>query len=151
MGWGGWGLVRDNNYYDGRPSACHARARSGQAKFNINSAMRINNPPPTIRADVHSHNVVIVVRRFSSASTAHTNGYIYTSTHDGGAGRTSLILIPTRSHCVLEPRTRARAHIHFRLTLPRAWRASGSAPLARIRDLLRCVCRQTDRPAGDRL
>lgn len=27
-------------------SACHARARAGQAKFNINSAMRINNPPP---------------------------------------------------------------------------------------------------------
>lgn len=138
MGWGGWGLVRDNNYYDGRPSACHARARSGQAKFNINSAMRINNPPPTIRADVHSHNVVIVVRRFSSASTAHTNGYIYTSTHDGGAGRTSLILIPTRSHCVLEPRTRARAHIHFRLM--RLLHGFGICCGV-------CVDKRTDRPA----
>lgn len=92
---------------------------------------------------------MIVVRRFSSASRLHTNGYIYTSTHDGGWPHIINFNPNAKPLHVGATSTRARAHIHFRLTLLRAGRASGSAPLARFRDLLRCVSTngQTGRPS----
>lgn len=77
--------MRDNNYYAGHSSAC----RAGQAKFNINCAMRINNPHAYVRtADKHSHDVLIVVHWLShiarpASARGFTNGYIYTSTRDG--------------------------------------------------------------------